>query len=69
MLQNSTTFIKYKVTYIVWDTDDEILDLPSELEVKVPDNITDSNEISDYLSDEISNITGFCHLGFNFSKM
>lgn len=49
---------------IEWDTDDinpEELDLPTEIEI--PPNITDEDEISDYISD----ITGFCHYGFELS--
>lgn len=49
---------------IKWDTDDiapEELDLPTEIEI--PPNITDEDEISDYISD----ITGFCHYGFELS--
>lgn len=49
---------------IEWDTDDidpEELDLPTEIEI--PSNITDEDEISDYISD----MTGFCHYGFELS--
>lgn len=50
---------------IEWDTDDidpEELDLPTEIEI--PPNMTDEDEISDYISD----ITGFCHYGFELSE-
>ena len=43
---------------IKWDTDDEDVDLPNI--VKVPDDLTDGEDISDWLSDEY----GFCHDGF-----
>ena len=46
---------------IQWDTDGdkELFDsLPQEIEI--PEDITDEDEISDYISDE----TGFCHFGF-----
>lgn len=45
---------------IMWDVDfEEDLDfLPTEIEI--PLEITDEDEISDY----ISNVTGFCHRGF-----
>ena len=49
---------------IQWDTDDidpEDLDLPNE--ITIPDTITDDDEISDYITD----ITGFCHFGFELS--
>lgn len=48
---------------ILWDTDGEELDLPNELDI--PENMTDENEISDYLSD----FTGFCHMGFDLIKL
>lgn len=33
-------------------------------EVKIPEDITDEEEISDYISNE----TGFCHYGFEFRE-
>lgn len=51
-----------KATNIKWDTDGNMKiskQLPSEIEI--PDDITDEEEISDYLSDQ----TGFCHYGFD----
>lgn len=48
-----------KATHIEWDTDnDELTDLPTEIEI--PADMTDEDEISDYLSD----LTGYCHKGF-----
>ncbi len=47
-----------KATHIKWDTDGEIIQLPTEIEL--PDGMTDEDEISDYISD----VTGFCHVGF-----
>ena len=50
-----------KTIDIIWDVDyEEDKDLlPTEIEI--PDEITDIDEISDYISD----ITGFCHYGFS----
>ena len=50
-----------KATNIVWDVDDpeDIENLPTEIDI--PDNVTNEDEISDY----ISNVTGFCHKGFS----
>lgn len=56
--------MKYKVTNIDYDTDGEEIELPTELEIDVPTNITDGYEIEEYISDEISNTSGFCHKGF-----
>ena len=57
--------MKYLITNIKFDTDGEYIDdLPETLEINVPNNITDEDEIDEYLSDKISDITGWCHKGF-----
>ena len=61
---------KYAITDIEYDTDDENLtkedlDLPKELVIEVSDEYETDDEIEEYVSDEISNITGFCHKGFS----
>lgn len=48
-----------KATHIQWDTDGCRLNLPREVEI--PEGIVDEDEIGDYLSD----LTGFCHAGFD----
>lgn len=61
---------KYLVTDIEFDTDGEELDLPTSMTIEVPDDIEDDEyEIQEYLSDEISNISGFCHFGFHIEKV
>jgi len=55
------------VTNIQWDTDGEPfenLGLSTEMTVDVPDDITD---VEDYICDELSNRTGFCHFGFSMN--
>lgn len=53
-----------KATNIKWDVDDfegdldELQMIPDTIEV--PDGMTDEEEISDYITD----MTGFCHYGF-----
>ena len=50
-----------KATNIKWDVDwceDVLIVLPTEIEI--PDDLTDEEEISDYITD----LTGFCHFGF-----
>ena len=49
-----------KAVSIEWDADSEedMDSLPTE--VDIPPELTDIDEISDYLSD----LTGFCHKGF-----
>jgi hypothetical protein len=59
--------MKYTVSNIKYDTDGEDVDLPETLEIEVPDDIQEPEEIDEFLSDEISNVTGFCHTGFSTS--
>lgn len=49
-----------KAVNIAWDvdTEEDLQLLPVEIEI--PEKIEDIEEISDYISD----LTGFCHLGF-----
>lgn len=57
-----------KAVNIMWDVDGEdnpkkiLENLPTEMEI--PENMTDEDEISDWLSDE----TGFCHKGFELQN-
>ncbi len=48
-----------KAINIQWDFDDKKTDYPTEIEI--PDGMTDEDEISDYISD----VSGFCHKGFD----
>lgn len=50
-----------KAINIDWDVDcpRDLKGLPTEIEI--PQEMKDENEISDYLSD----VTGFCHKGFD----
>ena len=64
----------YTVTDIEYDVDgydiDEIANLPKTLKINVPDDLNLKDyEIIDYLGDEISNITDFCHKGFSITKV
>ena len=56
--------MKHIVYNIKYDTDGEKVKLPDRLEIELPDDITDPDEIAEELSDKISDITGFCHFGF-----
>lgn len=55
--------MKAIVTNIQYDTDGEVVTLPTQLEIDIPSYIGD-NDVDDFVSDEISNITGYCHFGF-----
>ena len=47
-----------KAVNIIWDTDGENVVLPTEIDI--PNGMDNEDEISDYISD----VTGFCHYGF-----
>lgn len=56
-----------KAVNIKWDTDGEIIELPKE--IKIPDDILgeaeDEDIGEDIISDYITDVTGFCHFGFD----
>ena len=54
-----------KAVNIKWDTDGDaetLASLPTEIDI--PADITNEDEISDYLSD----MTGFCHYGYELKS-
>lgn len=55
---------KYQITQIVWDTDGEDIDLPTEM-IAIVGGDSPEDELSDYLSDN----TGFCHFGFSYQEI
>ena len=62
--------MKAMVKNIEYDTDGEEVNLPTNLEIELPKELTPNKlniyDIEDYISNEISNITGFCHIQFNY---
>lgn len=54
-----------KAVNIKWDVDDkkDLESLPTEIEL--PDDLYDSDDYLEAVSGYISDITGFCHRGFN----
>ena len=60
--------MKVTVTDIKWDTDGEDVDLPAEMVIEVPEGM-DEEEADEFVSDEISNQTGFCHTGYSSSTL
>ena len=66
--------LKVKVTDIDWDTSDtnydteDEIELSTELDIIVTENdvedLTDLVAVDEFISDEISNIVGFCHNGY-----
>ena len=59
-----THIMKAIVTNIQYDTDGEVVDLPTQLEIEVPSDLVEEQDIDDFVSDEITTFTGFCHFGF-----
>lgn len=53
-----------KAINIIWDVDfeEDLENLPTE--IKIPEGMTDEEEISDY----ITNVTGYCHKGFELTE-
>ena len=58
--------MKYRVFDIKWDIDDGEASTPSEMFVDVPAEEIIADDIEQYITDEISNITGWCHNGYEF---
>jgi hypothetical protein len=56
--------MKAVVTNIQYDTDGEVITLPTQLEIDIPSDI-EEDDIDNFVSDEVSNITGYCHFGFD----
>lgn len=50
-----------KAINIDWDVDDGDNNVSLPKEIDIPPGMMDIDEISDYISD----VTGFCHKGFN----
>lgn len=75
-MNESEETIKFTATGIDWDFDDGDLDwsvsdrpdLPDEIDVEVPVEIVDQGDeaIQDYISDYITDVTGYCHNGFSY---
>ena len=57
------TCIKWDVDFYEFENEQEYEDYLSELptEIDIPDGMEDEDEISDYLTD----MTGYCHYGFD----
>lgn len=60
--------MKAIVTNIQYDTDGEVVTLPTQLEIDIPSDI-EEDDVDDFVSDEISNITGYCHFGFEMKMI
>lgn len=59
----------FKVWNIDWDTDGVDVELPSELEVVVPEDSYNCDKEEDYISYWLSDKYGFCHNGFMYKEI
>lgn len=68
-LIKESQYTEYSATDIIYDLDEDEdgADLPKTIAIKVPNEIILSSDIEDYISDKISDETGFCHKGFSIS--
>jgi len=55
--------MELQVTDIKYDTDGEVVELPETIHVSVGD-VDDVAQLTEMVSDGISDETGFCHKGF-----
>lgn len=67
------TVKRYRVYNIKWDTDGEDIDnlpthLTSEIELYNDTNYSD-DEITEMISDDITDRIGFCHFGFEYEEI
>lgn len=58
----------YRVTEILYDTDGEDVELPQTMDIEVDDDLSEE-EALDYIGEEISSRTSFCHNGFTVEKL
>ena len=58
--------MNYTVTDIEYD-DAKGVDLPETLEITVPSTVQGREDTEQYISDEISERTGYCHKGFSIT--
>ena len=51
-------------TKIKYDVRGSKSDLPKSIQIEIPEDLVSYDEIVEFISNEISNETGFCHKGF-----
>jgi len=57
--------MKIRAFDIKWDTDGEDIPLPEEFIFELEDH----EDIEEFMSDTLSEITGFCHQGFDYEVL
>ena len=66
-IARSNAVKKRKAINIQWDIDEDDCECGAvllPLEIEIPNNMTDLEDITDYISD----VTGFCHKGFELEE-
>ena len=65
--ENNITRITYKVSEIIWDTDEQESDPPSEclVNILVTSDMTEE-DIEESISDAVTNMRSYCHKGFKY---
>lgn len=63
-----TTVRTFFVSSIDWDLPTEALSVQNSFKVTT-NELTPKDDPEDFLSDYISNETGFCHFGFNYEEL
>ena len=57
--------MKFRVFNVRYDTDGEMVPLPQELTLE----LSDHEDVEDELSELVSDLTGFCHHGFEYEVL
>lgn len=62
---------KVHITGIRWDADnpEDISHLSSEMILDVPEHVKDEDELEEFIEDELSNQSGFCHAGWERAEI
>lgn len=61
--------MKVRAFNIDYDTDGENVELPQEIFIFIPSIFDTQEEIEEFISDEITDITDFCHFGFEYEQI
>lgn len=58
--------MKVQVSNIKWDGNSS---LSKRMVIEIPQEVVDTEDMEDYISDELSNSTGYCHFGFKYKVL
>ena len=61
--------MKIEASNIKWDTDgDDMYDLPTTMDITIDPEV-EREDVCEMVGDELSNITGWCHFGFEYKVL